>query len=164
MTKQQIQQSMDYKWYQRQCKSVAAFWGVMAVISIFVSMFVAFTRTEVIVSFGVGAAIGAVLGVCFLPIWIYLWVKMSHLSKSADGFVVAQTILDKPHLTGGKNRHVYFTVTFDDGNGNKVTADTTPLFGGGWFDLYLLEDYNNKTVDIAYNSETGKVVVLGKRD
>ncbi len=148
MTKQQIQQSMDYRWYQRQCKSLVAFWGVMAVLSIFVSMFVAFTRTEVIVSFGVGAAIGAVLGVCFLPIWIYLWVKMSHLSKSAEEFVVAQTVLDKPHLTGGKI----------------VTADTAPLFGGGWFDLYLLEDYNNKTVDIAYNRETGKVVVLGKKD
>ena len=46
-------------------------------------------------------------------------------------------------------------------DGQQYTVSTSPLFGAGIMSVYLLEDYNNKTVDIAYNPQTDRVIVMG---
>ena len=161
MNKQQVTQSMDYKWHARCVKTFLALWGIVAVVCIFVCMFAVFTDKQVLFSFAIGVVAAAAFGLIFLPLCISHWVGMSRLTKSAEGFVANKAVLDTPHFTDGKNKKAYFTVTFSDKDGKTIYSDTAPLFGSGMWAVYLFEDYNNKLVDIAYNAATNKVIVLG---
>ena len=164
MTKQQVMQSLDYQWHRRSANKFLAFWGIVAVVCLVVCMFVVFTDKDILFSFVSGVAVAAIFGVAFLPICIYHWAVMSRLTKFANGYVVAQSVLDNPHFTTVKNKCAYFTVTFTDKDGNSVSCDTAALFGNDIWAVYLLSDYTGKTVDIAYNAQLNKVIVLGVVD
>ena len=41
---------------------------------------------------------------------------------------------------------------------------TNGVFGSGMFAVNLVDDYNNKKVNLAYNGKTGVLVVLGLAD
>ena len=57
---------------------------------------------------------------------------------------------------------IYYTVTIETKAGYKVSADTKPLWSGGAFASFRLDDYNNKKIEIAYNQNTDEMMVLRK--
>ena len=88
-------------------------------------------------------------------------VHMSKLTKTADGFQPSVAVLDTIESSGIlRGRLSSYKVKFEI-DGQQYTVSTSPLFGTGIMSLYLLEDYNNKTVDIAYNPQTDRVIVMG---
>jgi hypothetical protein len=63
---------------------------------------------------------------------------------------------------GGSIRDsIKFTVVIEDADGYKFAADTHAIFQARRGAGLVLEDYVNKTVTVAYNEETGSVVVIG---
>ena len=162
MTKQQIQNSLDYKLEQRNIKTIAGLWGAISVVVLFVMVFAITPGEELWLPIVISLAIclGAGLIACVPPM-IVCAVRMNKLAKSAEGFKPSVAVLDTVESSGiVRGRLASYKVTFEI-DGQQYTASTSPLFGTGIMSVYLLEDYNNKTVDIAYNPQTDKVLVMG---
>lgn len=162
MTKRQIENSLDYKTYGRTIKTLVAMWAVFAVLVLFVMAFVLMPTTNVGVVFlyavalSVGAGILAISG----PV-IYCIVKRARMLKNIDEYKVYSAVLDKPHVYRGSVRYEV-CLPYDDSK--DITLNTPYMFGSGMFAVNLVDDYNNKKVNLAYNGKTGVLVVLGLAD
>ena len=161
MTKQQIQNSMDYKLEQRSIKTIAAMWGAFSVLVLFVMVFAVTPGEELWLPIVISLAVCLGLGlIACVPPMIVCAVHMSKLTKTADGFQPSVAVLDTVESSTLYGRLASYKVTFEI-DGQQYTAHTKPLFGTGMMAHFLLEDYNNKTVDIAYNPQTDRVIVMG---
>ncbi len=161
MTKQQVQKSIDYKQQQLSIKSCAALWGVISVLTLFVMVFAVTPGEELWLPIVISLAVCLGLGLlAFLPPMIICLVHMSKLTKTADGFKPSVAVLDTVESSTLYGRLASYKVTFEI-DGQQYTSHTKPLFGTGMMAHFLLEDYNNKTVDIAYNPQTDRVIVMG---
>ena len=162
MTKQQIQNSMDYKLEQRSIKTIAAMWGAFSVLVLFVMVFAVTPGKELWLPIVISLAVCLGLGlIACVPPMIVCAVHMSKLTKTADGFQPSVAVLDTIESSGIlRGRLSSYKVKFEI-DGQQYTVSTSPLFGVGIMSVYLLEDYNNKTVDIAYNPQTDRVIVMG---
>ncbi len=161
MTKQQIQNSMDYKLEQRSIKTIAAMWGAFSVLVLFVMVFAVTPGKELWLPIVISLAVCLGLGlIACVPPMIVCAVHMSKLTKTAEDFKQSVAVLDTVESSTLYGRLASYKVTFEI-DGQQYTAHTKPLFGTGMMAHFLLEDYNNKTVDIAYNPQTDRVIVMG---
>lgn len=98
--------------------------------------------------------------VIFLPFVIfYLW-RIICIWRERDQYILCRAVLSQPHQKM-LLRTMYFTVVLEDPAGGKFSADTHAIFQCHGIIGPLVEDYINRTVTIAYNRETGMVVVIG---
>lgn len=101
------------------------------------------------------------LAICALPFLIFcLWLTVQTFRK-AESYIFCTATLSNP--MGGRFRDsIKFRVVLEDADGYKFVADTHSIFSTHK-DLTGLgfEDYVNQEVTIAYNEETGNVVVIG---
>lgn len=161
MTKQQIQNSMDYKLEQRSIKTIAAMWGAFSVLVLFVMVFAVTPGKELWLPIVISLAVCLGLGlIACVPPMIVCAVHMSNLTKTAEGFKPSVAVLDTVESSTLYGRLASYKVTFEI-DGQQYISHTKPLFGTGMMAHFLLEDYNNKTVDIAYNPQTDRVIVMG---
>ena len=106
----------------------------------------------------IGTAI--ITAICVLPLLIFYIIRTFRIFWKPQGYHFCKTTLSKPK--GGNIRHtIKFTVLLEDSDGHKFLADTHSIFYTKGFIGPLLEDYVNQNVTIAYNEETGNVVVIG---
>lgn len=105
--------------------------------------------------FGIMAAISAV------PILIFCLWRTIQIFRQPESYHFCKTTLSNPK--GGRIRDtIRFTVLLEDADGHKFIATTHSIFHThrGSYAL-ALEDYVNQEVTVAYNEETGQVVVIG---
>ena len=160
VTKEQIKNSLEYKWRMRQCKTYLVIWGVMA----------AFALMGGAASFGklgsvqgglfVFLVVTAIYSLVLLPLAIYPLVQIWLLGKRAERCSVHTVKLDRPGTSHMYRGAVYYTVSFTD-NGEYFVRDTKPLWSSSSVE-FPLEEYNNKEVKILYDREADQVFVLGK--
>lgn len=101
-----------------------------------------------------------VTAICPLPILIFSLVRIIRIFRKPESYHFCKTTLSNPK--GGNLRHtIRFAVLLEDSKGKKFMADTHSIFYTSGLIGPLLEDYANRTVTIAYNEETGMVVVIG---
>ena len=105
--------------------------------------------------------IGTILAISVLPILIFCLWRTFRIFQAAESYIFCKTTLSNP--MGGRFRDsIKFRVVLEDADGYKFVADTHSIFqthvgfGGLGF-----EDYVNQNVTVAYNEETGNVVVIG---
>ena len=101
------------------------------------------------------------MAVCLLPFLILCLWRTVQTFRKAESYIFCTATLSNP--MGGRFREsIKFRVVLEDADGYKFVADTHSIFqthvGFGGF---ALEDYVNQKVTIAYNEETGNVVVIG---
>ena len=98
-------------------------------------------------------------GMFLLPIWIaYGWRYFRVFRKTAR-YTFHKATLSQPHAN--KFHAFYFTVEVDSAEKGPITAKTSSIFlARGWLGP-LMEDYVNREVTLAYNEDTGRVVVMG---
>ena len=99
-------------------------------------------------------------GVILFPIWLaYSW-RYFRVFRKISRYTFHRAVLDRPSIS--RFVHAFhFTVTLEGTEKGTVTADTSSIFlARGWLGP-ILEDYVNKEVTLAYNEETGQVVVMG---
>ena len=101
-----------------------------------------------------------VTAICSLPLLIFCLVRTVRIFLKPESYHFCKTKLSNPK--GGNIRHtIRFAVLLEDSTGKKFVANTHSIFYTNGFMGPLLEDYVNKTVTVAYNEETGMVVVIG---
>ena len=160
VTKEQIKNSLEYKWRMRQCKTYLVIWGVMA----------AFALMGGAASFGklgsvqgglfVFLVVTAIHSLVLLPLAIYPLVQIWLLGKRAERCSVHTVKLDRPGTSHMYRGAVYYTVSFTD-NGEYFVRDTKPLWSSSSVE-FPLDEYNNKEVKILYDREADQVFVFGK--
>ena len=160
VTKEQIKNSLEYKWRMRQCKTYLVIWGVMA----------AFALMGGAASFGklgsvqgglfVFLVVTAIYSLVLLPLAIYPLVQIWLLGKRAERCSVHTVKLDRPGTSHMYRGAVYYTVSFTD-NGEYFVRDTKPLWSSYSVE-FPLDEYNNKEVKILYDREADQVFVFGK--
>ena len=107
-----------------------------------------------------GLTITATLcGMFLLPIWIAYGWRWFRVFRKPEGYTFHTVTLSQPHAN--TFHAFYFTVTLDLPEKGAVTSKTSSIFlARGWLGP-LMEDYVNREVTIAYNGQTGQVVVMG---
>ena len=101
------------------------------------------------------------MAVCLLPFLILCLWRTVQTFRKAESYIFCTATLSNP--MGGRFREsIKFRVVLEDAEGCKFVADTHSIFSTHK-DLTGLgfEDYVNQEVTIAYNEETGNVVVIG---
>ena len=99
-----------------------------------------------------------ITGIVILPIYAVEGWALWKIFRKAGSYRFYRTTLGALHSCKW-TRFMYFTVVLQDPDGARI-VNTNPIFstrnGGA-----LIEDYVNQTVTVAYNEETGEVVVIG---
>ena len=134
------------------------FWAVIANVIVFGVLFITSAGMD---SGERWAAILTIMVVCLLPFLVFCLWRTIQTFRLASSYTFCTTILSNP--MGGRFRDsIKFRVLLEDADGYQFVADTHSIFqthvGFGGF---ALEDYVNQKVTIAYNEETGNVVVIG---
>lgn len=98
--------------------------------------------------------------VIILPVLLFCLWRTFRIFRKAESYTFSRCKLDSPK--GGMLRDtIRFTVVVEDREGRSCAVDTHSIFVTHGMFGPLLEDYVNRTATIAYNEETGVVVVIG---
>ena len=99
-------------------------------------------------------------GVILLPIWVAYGWRYFRVFPKIPRYTFHKTVLAQPHTS----RYVHafqFTVVLENTEQGAIVTKTSSIFlARGWLGPFM-EDYVNREVTLAYNEETGQVVVIG---
>lgn len=156
VTKEEVKASVEYKWWGQQWK---LYLGIFAFILIFVAP-LSFLKTNSLEIIGSAYGIVAVIyGLILGPFVLYYIWRQWELVHRCDNYEKYQVKLDQPATSRRYRSAVFYHVLFRDNAGFWVKLDTRPLFQDGAFSVCSLEEYNNQTVEIFYDSEKERVIV-----
>ena len=99
-------------------------------------------------------------GVILFPIWLaYSW-RYFRVFRKIHRYTFHKALLAQPH-TSRFVHAFHFTVVLENTEKGTISTKTSSIFlARGWLGPFL-EDYVNREVTLAYNEETGQVVVIG---
>ena len=99
-------------------------------------------------------------GVILFPIWLaYSW-RYFRVFRKISRYTFHKALLAQPH-TSRFVHAFHFTVVLENTEKGTISTTTSSIFlARGWLGPFL-EDYVNREVTLAYNEETGQVVVIG---
>ena len=99
-------------------------------------------------------------GVILFPMWAaYNW-RYYRVFRKMHRYTFHKAILAQPH-TSRFVHAFHFTVVLENTEKGTISTKTSSIFlARGWLGPFL-EDYVNREVTLAYNEETGQVVVIG---
>ena len=99
-------------------------------------------------------------GVILLPIWVAYGWRYFRVFRKIPRYTFHKTVLAQPH-TSRFVHAFHFTVVLENTEQGPVITKTSSIFlARGWLGPFM-EDYVNREVTLAYNEETGQVVVIG---
>ena len=99
-------------------------------------------------------------GVILFPMWVaYNW-RYYRVFRKISRYTFHKALLAQPH-TSRFVHAFHFTVVLENTEKGTISTKTSSIFlARGWLGPFL-EDYVNREVTLAYNEETGQVVVIG---
>lgn len=100
-----------------------------------------------------------VLVIAVLPVMTFCAFRTVGIFRKAESCVFQKVLLDRP-FGGALRDTVYFKVRIKRSDGKEIGAKTHAIFQTRGYG-FLMEDYVNKTVAVAYNEETETLVVIG---
>ena len=150
---------MDEKEIKEKLKcslEIAHFRSALAVASVLVAAYVG-----IMTLFWGDIAFTLVLcGAVLLPIWVGYGWRYFRVFRKISRYTFHKAVLAQPH-TSRFVHAFHFTVTLENTEQGAVCTKTSSIFlARGWLGPFL-EDYVNREVTLAYNEETGRVVVIG---
>lgn len=156
VTKEEVKASVEYKWWGRQWKLLTGLYVFILIAVLVLTFLTTLSQDEVWSVLGI---LAVVYGVVFIPfVLFYIW-RQWELVHRCDNYEKYQVKLDQPATSRRYRSAVFYHVLFRDNAGNWVRLDTRPLFQDGAFSVCSLEEYNNQTVEIFYDSEKERVIV-----
>ncbi len=162
LTKDIVKNSMEAKWRKNQLKLYIVIPGIFLLFLAFVGLFAGLQHGDFALSFEVTGIVMLVFALMFLPFVLFSLYKYRSLFKNLNDYEIYEVRLDRPGTSYWYRGAIYYTVTFETRAGYRVSMDTKPLWSGGAFASFRLDDYNNKKIEIAYNQNMDEMMVLGK--
>ena len=99
-------------------------------------------------------------GLILLPIWVAYGWRYFRVFRKISRYTFRKAVLAQPH-TSRFVHAFHFTVVLEGTEKGTVTTKTSSIFlARGWLGPHL-ENYLDKEVTLAWNAETGQVVVIG---
>ena len=99
-------------------------------------------------------------GAVLLPLWVAYGWRYYRVFRKISRYTFHKALLSQPHISPFVHAF-HFTVVLEGTEKGTVVTKTSSIFlARGWLGPFL-EDYVNKEVTLAYNEETGQVVVIG---
>lgn len=162
LTKEMVKESMEAKWRKDQLKLYLITTGFVVLFVAFFGMAAGLQHEDFGLSLKVTGIVILIFALMFLPFILFTLYKYLALFKNLNDYEIYEVCLDHPGTAYWYRGAIYYTVTFETKAGYKVSVDTKPLWSGGAFASFHLDDYNNKKIKAAYNEQTGDMMVLGK--
>ena len=100
-----------------------------------------------------------VLVIAATPFILFLLYRTWKIFRRAESYIFQEAVLDHPTAGWGRGS-IRFTVTVKDSDGHSQRAYTHGIFSTHSLFGPNLEDYVNRKVRVAYNEETGTLVVI----
>ena len=161
-TENEIKQSVEYQWRNRQIKILLGIWVFISVAFSTVPIMCVIMDFETI---GVALLIWLVFVIMFGVILggfsLSYYFKNKYFVKNYMNFSCHEVVLDKVVTSLMTRGSVYYKVTIYDGNVKKE-VDTNPYFSNYLFSKFLPEDYNNKKVVGLYDIQMDKFYIIKK--
>ena len=156
VTKEEVKASVEYKWWGRQWKLLTGLYVFILIAVLVLTFLTTLSQDEVWSVLGI---LAVVYGVVFIPfVLFYIW-RQWELVHRCDSYEKYHVKLDHPATSRRYRSAVLYRIRFQDNAGFWVKLDTRPLFQDGAFSVCSLEEYNNQTVEIFYDSEKERVIV-----
>lgn len=163
-TKEEIQNSVEYRWRKSLRNRTLALWGVIAGITIFMALFMGLTRDlEMLwISLCVGLGLSVLYGVVCLPFAIYYGCQMRRLVKHYPEWTAHEAVLDMLSVSYAYKRSMYYTVKITEGGKTRKVC-THACFGGA-YSAFPVEEYSNQRVVGVYDEEKDVFYVVKKAE
>ena len=148
-----LKDSVDYRYWRKQFLLMA---GILGGAFLLMLLAVVLVMTE-----GDEGNAAAIMGLFFIAMvylgllayFAYQWlVIFLHINS----YTFCEVMLDHPHLYG--RGAVSFSVEVTDRRGKKLTKETSKMFHSEAEPYF--EEYNNQKVQVGYNEETDRIVVI----
>ena len=164
-TKEEIKESVEYKWRKNQIKTSLVSWGVFFILSLIVSFFMVLPGDIDYISIALKTWIiwNVITAVIISPFIIYSRCKMSYLLKNYTSFQTYEVVLDKFNMSYLYKRAIYYSVKINIDGACKI-VDTNPCFSNSLFSGISLQDFNNQKVIGLYDDKLYKFYVIKKID
>ena len=96
----------------------------------------------------------------FLPFVLFYLIRAVQILGKPESYRFYKTQLTQPHQKYPL-KSMCFKVVLEDEGVRRYIVDTHAIFAAHGIIGPLMEDYVDRTVTVAYNKETGMVVVIG---
>jgi hypothetical protein len=155
--KKWIKNSLECQWRKEQVKLLIIVWAGACILSLILMFAIGIDLRELgFIILGLGALV-TFLGL--MPVGLYYYSQYLKIVKNYDQYDKYEVLLDKPSSSYLYDYAIFYTVSFTTIDGERVTLDTKPIWSS--FSKFSIAEYNNKKVDILYDKEHERVIVLG---
>jgi len=160
LTKEIIKAALDAKWHLHNLKVYGVVSLIYGVIMLFIAVFSSLMHGDFVLAISITGSVFLVFALALSPFVIYEFYRYKSLFKSIESYEQGEAKLDRPSTSYWVRGAIYYTVTFKTSSGETVTVDTRPMWSSSPFAQNQLDDYNNKTVNVAYDKDSDRLIVL----
>ena len=136
----------------------------MAYVRVNITIYIIFLLIGLLMGLGRPELIPGSIGVfalCGLIMLIPSLRILFRIYRDVSGYQLYKATLSQPH-SGFPSGYMYFTIVLEKPDGCRLIVNTNTVFQSyGTAFGPSMEDYVNQTVTVAYNENTGAVVVIG---
>ena len=163
-TENEIKQSVEYQWRNKQIKIYLGIWLFISIAIFIVPLMGIIMDFEIIgVTLFIWLVFVIMFGVILGGFSLSYYFKNKYFVKNYMNFSCHEVVLDKVVTSLMSRGSIYYKVTIIDGN-IKKEIDTNPYFSNYLFSKFLPEDYNNKKVVGLYDKNENKFYIIKKVD
>lgn len=162
LTKDDIKNSIEYKWRLSQMKIylyIFAFFGFLYTFVIIISLLPNFGSMKLPEMLLIWLIVTLFFGSFLLTPATYYLVKAKLFLKNYSKFKKYTVLLNNPSTSYLYRGAVYYNVDIMDG-GRCIKTSTSPYFSSSIFAAFTIEDYNNKKVTGLYDDLKGKLYLI----
>ena len=150
VSREQLNNSLDVAWHRRSLVIYLCTVAVMLLVMLPIFFLTSPGQTAMIVLF---------LLCAYSPFVIYHLYCIHEITKNPTRYQVFTAALDDPHPSF--RGRIYFTARMVDSRHGWVRQiDTAAIFHSAAFGKFSFDAYHKKTARLAYDDNTGRVVVL----
>ena len=159
LTKKMVKNSLEAIWWKRMIKLdvflLVLVFGVPFLLQFFEKGDISLSLTA---TFSSVASMFVLIVSCILLYFVY---RYNVLFMNLKEYEIYEVNLNHPHIARSPRGSVYYTLYFTTVDNQHLSIDTRPMWSSFPFFCFDFEEYNNKKIKIAYNSDTERLIILG---
>ncbi len=160
-TREEIKKSIECKWRKSQIFFTLGILGIIFLISIMAALYVGLKTNDFSMMLSVLLSAFLFPAIILGPMIVYYLYQYFKIIRKYSKYESYEVLLDRPSTSWYYRGAVYYTVSFVTADNIRKVLDTNPLFSSALFSSVDLNEYNNKKINILYDSDAEKVICIG---